>query len=144
MTEEYVKNKMKYLKISIILGILLLIFANLLPILSSTFTTDEFWTSVLSCWGAIFLVFGLVRSYMIRKNPGWVEANEIAEYDERNTVIRGKAAYLTFVMSIVVLALMSTVFIYLDYLIPLYLSLGLMFGEYIIFIILTWHYGKKL
>lgn len=144
MTEQYVKNKIKYLKIFIILGLLLLIVSNILPLLNNTFTENDFWTSMLSCWGAIFLVSGLVRWYMIKRNPVWVETNQIAEYDERNSIIRGRAAYLTFVISIIFLALMSTIFIYLDYLIPLYLTLSLMFGQYIIFIILIWYYGKKL
>ncbi|WP_409200447.1 DUF2178 domain-containing protein [Methanobrevibacter sp. DSM 116169] len=144
MTEQYVKNKIKYLKISIIIGILLLIVSNILPFLNYTFTEDNFWTNMLSCWGAIFLVAGLVRWYMIKKNPTWVETNEIEEYDERNSIIRGQAAYLTFVISTIFLALMSTVFIYLDYLIPLYLSLILLFGQYIVFIVLIKYYSRKL
>ncbi|MDR0900765.1 MAG: hypothetical protein LBM26_03805 [Methanobrevibacter sp.] len=143
MSEEYVK-KIRHSKIVIILGILILIVSNIFLLLNYTFTEDGFWIRVLNYVGAFLFVFGLVRWYMIKRNPALVESNETTELDKRKSIIRGQAAYLTLVISTIVLALMNVIFIYLDYLIPLYLSLGLMFGQCIIYIVLIWHYGKKL
>jgi uncharacterized membrane protein len=138
MSEEYVKNKIIYSKIFIVLGLLILIVTNVFPLLNG------FWISILNFWGAFFLVFGLVSLLMIKRNTALVEANEVPNYGERNSIIRGQAAYLTFTISIIFLALMTTIFIYLDDLIPFYLSLGLMIGECIIYMVLIWYYSKKI
>jgi len=142
--KAYVDNKKRYLFIFAIIGLFLIVITNIGILLIPSFAANDFWPEILNLWGLIFLVSSLARFYLMKTRPELNRRNRIDEYDERNTLIRGKAAYATYVLSIVLLALIGTVLIYLDYMFPAYLVTALIFAEFLALLIFTKYYGTKL
>lgn len=141
MSDKFLEKKMKYVKLLLTIGIILIVLNILLSYLS--IQIPEFWQIMLNCWGAIFLVMGIAR-YCLYKNKNTLKYYKITETDERNNIIMGKAGYLSFVVSIIGLAALSVVLVYLDHILPVYLTLSLLLIEYLVFIVLSWHYNKTL
>lgn len=142
--EKYIDNKKRYLIIFALVGLFLIIITNIASLLIPQFAADTFWPKMLNLWGLIFLVSALVRLYVMRVRPMWSRKSRIDEYDERNTLIRGKAAYATYVFTICFLALLATVLLYLDYTFSAMLITVLMFMEFFVLLIFTKYYGNKL
>ena len=142
--KAYVDNKKRYLIVFTVIGLFLIVVTNIGTLLIPKFAANDFWPEILNIWGLILIVSSLVRFYLMKIRPEWNRRNKIVEYDERNTLIRGKAAYTTYVLSIVLLAIIGTVLIYLDYIFPAYLVTALMFTEFLALLLFTKYYGTKL
>jgi uncharacterized membrane protein len=76
--------------------------------------------------GVVAAILGSVGMILFRKNPHGEFQQKIEENDERNIKIREKAAYSTFFVTLSGLSVVEIVFLYLDYMIPCFIVLGLM------------------
>ncbi|MDR2966666.1 MAG: DUF2178 domain-containing protein [Methanobacteriaceae archaeon] len=141
--KAYIDNKKRYLIIFVAIGLFLIVVTNIGTLFIPKFAADDFWPEILNIWGLILIVPSLVEFYL-KIRPEWNKRNRIVEYDERNILIRGKAAYATYVLSVVLLAIIGTVLIYLDYIFPAYLVTALMFVEFLALLFFTKYYGTKL
>lgn len=139
--DEFLDKKIKFIKVYIILGILLLLIGIYLNVFS--ITIGDFWLIMINTWGAVFIVMGIVRALMY-KNKAILKFYKIHETDERSELLRGKAGYLTFVFSTVGLAICGVIFAAMGLIIPFTIILILLFAQYILFFILMWNYSKKL
>ena len=138
--EEFLNYKLKYIKPMIIIGVCFIILNFLLPIFN--IKISQFASSMLSIWGLILIVMGVAK-YCMFKNESIAKYYKINENDERNTIIRGRASYLTFVFSTLALAFLTILFIALDYKIVYMLTAGLLAVQYVLFFVLIKYYGKK-
>lgn len=141
MSNDFLDKKMKWVKIYIIFGILLILVNFCFDLLNVDI--GEFWQIMLSTWGIIFVVMGIVR-FLLYQNDSVLKKYKIAESDERYELLRGKAGYLTFILSTITLAICSVIFISIDLLIPGFVVLDILFMQYIVFLVLVWYYSKKL
>lgn len=141
MSNEFYKKKMRYVKAYIIFGVILIILNLILDL--SNVNIGDFWSIMLTTWGAIFIVMGIAR-FLLYRNKAILKQYKIAETDERNEILRGKAAYMAFVFSTIALAICCVVFVSLNLVIPTIIVLIILLAQYIVFSILVWHFGKKL
>lgn len=142
--EEYINNKKRYYIFFGLIGLFLIIITNIASLLIPQFASDMFWPKILNLWGLIFLISAIARLYIMRARPMWTRKNRIDEYDERNSLIRGKASYATYVFTICSLALLATILLYLDYNFSAILITVLIFMEFIVLLIFTKYYGDRL
>ena len=141
MSDNFLNKKMKYVKAYIIFGVILIAANFGLSFLNVDI--GDFWPIMLTTWGAVFIVMGIAR-FLLYRNKSVLKSYKIAETDERNELLRGKAGYVTFVFSIIALAICSVIFISMDLTIPALVTLILLLVQYALFSILVWHYSKKL
>lgn len=141
MSDNFLNKKMKYVKAYIILGVILIAANFVLSFLNVDI--GDFWPIMLTTWGAVFIVMGIAR-FLLYRNKSVLKFYKIAETDERNGLLRGKAGYLTFVFSIIALAICSVIFVSMDLTIPALVTLMLLLLQYALFSILVWYYSKKL
>ena len=141
MSDNFLNKKMKYVKAYIIFGVILIAANFGLSFLNVDI--GDFWPIMLTTWGAVFIVMGIARFFLYR-NKSVLKFYKIAETDERNELLRGKAGYVTFVFSIIALAICSVIFVSMDLTIPALVTLMLLLVQYALFSILVWYYSKKL
>ena len=141
MSDNFLNKKMKYVKAYIIFGVILIAANFGLSFLNVDI--GDFWPIMLTTWGAVFIVMGIAR-FLLYRNKSVLKSYKIAETDERNELLRGKAGYVTFVFSIIALAICSVIFISMDLTIPALVTLILLLIQYALFSILVWYYSKKL
>ena len=141
MSDNFLNKKMKYVKAYIIFGVILIAANFALSFLNVDI--GDFWSIMLTTWGAVFIVMGIARFFLYR-NKSVLKFYKIAETDERNELLRGKAGYVTFVFSIIALAICSVIFVSMDLTIPALVTLILLLVQYALFSILVWYYSKKL
>lgn len=141
MSDNFLNKKMKYVKAYIIFGVILIAANFALSFLNVDI--DDFWSIMLTTWGAVFIVMGIAR-FLLYRNKSVLKFYKIAETDERNELLRGKAGYVTFVFSIIALAICSVIFVSMDLTIPALVTLILLLIQYALFSILVWYYSKKL
>ena len=141
MSDNFLNKKMKYVKAYIIFGVILIAANFGLSFLNVDI--GDFWPIMLTTWGAVFIVMGIAR-FLLYRNKSVLKFYKIAETDERNELLRGKAGYLTFVFSIIALAICSVIFVSMDLTIPALVTLMLLLPQYALFSILVWYYSKKL
>ncbi|RBQ24606.1 hypothetical protein ALNOE001_00330 [Candidatus Methanobinarius endosymbioticus] len=127
-----------------LLGLFLIIITNISTLLVPEFTVNSFWPDFLNLWGLILLVSTLARLYLLKTRPMGMRRNRIDEYVERNSLIRGKAVYVTYIFTICLLALLATVLIYLGYAFSATLITIVLFIEFAALLIFTKYYGNKL
>lgn len=139
--DKFLNKKMKAVKIQIAIGVTLILLNLLISFLK--INIGEFWPIMLDTWGLIFVVMGVARFLMYR-NDSILKYYKIAECDERNDMLRGKAGYVTFAVSIILLAIVSVIFVSMDLMAPAIITLAILFAQYILFLILMWYYSKKL
>ncbi len=142
--DDYKIKKMRNIKIFIILGLGLILVSNLLGFLGIKIGKDDFWLDMFNMWGLILVIGTLAKYILIKRHPNWEKINKIAEYDERNVFIRGKAAYSSFIISSMGLAIIDVILVYLDYIIPVYLVTAILFIQYLSLLGFTQYYGKKI
>jgi len=141
MSDNFLNKKMKYVKAYIIFGVILI--ATNFGLSFLNVGIGDFWSIMLTTWGAVFIVMGIAR-FLLYRNKSVLKFYKIAETDERNELLRGKAGYLTFVFSIIALAICSVIFVSMDLTIPALVTLILLLVQYALFSILVWYYSKKL
>lgn len=139
--DKYLDKKVKYIKLYIILGIILILIN--FYFISFNINIGDFKSIMLNTLGAIFVVMGISKA-LLYKNKVILNFYKIQETDERNELLRGKAGYLTFVFSSMGLAICSIIFSAMDLMIPFIVILTLLFVQFILFFSLVWYYSKKL
>jgi uncharacterized membrane protein len=96
--------------------------------------------SGVGCAAIILYVVGVA---LAAKNPKTQKQQEIEAKDERSIKIREKAAYSTFFITLAGLSIVEIAFVWLEYLIPCYVVIGLMAIHVIsYFIFLSWSNNK--
>lgn len=85
-----------------------------------------------------------IKLYQIKKKPKKFEEHIIGQNDERNIAIRGYAGYTTFITTLITISIMSLIFMFLDYTLPLIIGAGLLWIHIISFLIFTRYYGKRM
>lgn len=94
--------------------------------------------------GGAWIGISSIRLYQIKKKPKHYEKQIIGQYDERNIAIRGYAGYATFISTLLTIGIMSFIFMFLDYTLPLIIGAGLLLIHIVSFLLFARHYGKKL
>lgn len=141
--DDFLKNKFKYIKITIAIGIGFFLAGAIFVTFSSQLPVDPFWISMCSVFGLMFLVIGVAK-YLLFSNEKYAKNYKINEADERNTIIRERAAYLAFMFSNLVLAVLTVIFVSLDMMVVFQVTGILLASQYIVFFILCKYYDKKL
>lgn len=85
-----------------------------------------------------------IKLYQIKKRPEKYEEQIIEQYDERNMAIRGYAGYAAFITTLLTIGIMSLIFMWLDYTIPMLIGVGLLLIHIISFLFFSRYYGKKI
>jgi len=85
-----------------------------------------------------------IKLYQIKNKPKKYEEQIIGQYDERNIAIRGYAGYATFITTLLAIGIMSFIFMFLDYTLPLIIGAGLLLIHIVSFLLFARHYSKKL
>ncbi len=130
------KNKKTKYIVLIILGII--------TIIASIFLNMNGWIAVgggLIGFGTASLGLSLIK---LLSKPETQKANEIAETDERNQAIRGKAAYASNMIILVCLAVACIVYMQIDQWITAIVFFGLLVIQTISLLIATKVYGSKM
>ena len=65
--------------------------------------------------GFAWIVYGGINLYYLKKRPDIIKLQEIAEKDERNIIIREKAGYCTFIITLFTLVIVEFAFLILGY-----------------------------
>lgn len=138
MTNKFFEEKVKKLKIILIIGIICMALGLILKISP---TTQE--QSYILLIIGLIIIFGTTIKYLMFKNDNILEVYEITETDERQIQLRGKSAYLSFVYSTIILAIVSMIFVFLEYYTQLYYVLAILISQYILFIVLSKYYDKN-
>jgi hypothetical protein len=141
---DYKNKKIRNIRIFIGLGVGLIILSGILNFFEIKIGIDDFWITMFNTFGLMLVVGSLSRYILIKRKPSWLRINKIAEHDERNVFLRGKAAYSAFIISLMGLTLIAVIFVYLEYIIPLYLVTSIIIIQYISFLVFTKYYGNKL
>ncbi len=112
--------------------------------------SNEAWQSVpfvMTGFGAGITVVGLAcifRQKMIEKDPEKAKQYEIAEKDERNIQLREKAGYATWYITLFMLAILSLIFVMLDYKLQSFLTIGVLLIHVISLFVYIFIYNKKI
>lgn len=103
--------------------------------------------SVLTGFGAGIIGVGVAGTLLkknLKSNPEKAKEYEIAEKDERNIRIREKAGYSAWYTGVFILAVLSLIFLILDYKLPCFIAIGVLFVHIINLFIFIYIYNKKL
>ena len=141
--EDFLKNKFKFIKLTITLGICFFIIGALLILFNTQIHVDEFWVSMCFIFGVLCLVIGAVK-YVLFNNDKYAKSYKINEEDEGYIIIRERSAYMAFTFSNVVLAILTVFFVSLDMTIAFQVTGVLLAIQYIVFFILIRYYDKKI
>jgi len=141
---DYKKKKIRNMQLYGLAGIGLLLITLVLGYFNITIGKGDFFTDMLSVWSAILIVGSITQYIKIKRMPNLLKIDKITEYDERNVILRGKSAYLSFILSTIGLAIIMIILIYLDYIIPLYLVSALLVIQYISFLVFVIYFDKRM
>lgn len=92
----------------------------------------------------VWIGISSTKLYQIEKEPKKYEDQIVGQYDERNIAIRGSAGYATFITTLLTISIMSIIFMFLDYTLPLIFGVALLLNHTFSFLIFIRYYGKKL
>jgi hypothetical protein len=94
--------------------------------------------------GGVWTGVGIMNLFKIKNQPKKYEEQMIGQNDERNIAIRGYAGYATFITTFLGICLMASVFIVLDYTVPLIIAAGLFLVHFASFLLFAIYYSKKI
>lgn len=94
--------------------------------------------------GCAAIALGVVGMVSLKRKPADARQHAINENDERFIKIREKSAYGTFFVTMISLSVVELVFVWLDYLIPCYIIIGLMAIHVFSYFIFLYLNNKKL
>lgn len=97
-----------------------------------------------SGFGAAIIGVGVMNLFLITRKPEVIKQQEINEKDERLVKIREKSAYTTFFITLFGMAAVEMIFLFMDYMIPCFIIIGLMAVHVISLFVFIYHYNKKL
>jgi hypothetical protein len=99
---------------------------------------------VISGLGGAWIGISSIKLYQIKKKPKKYKEQIIGQSDERSITIRGYAGHATFVTTLLAISIMSLIFMFLDYTLPLIIGAGLLLIHIVSFLIFARYYEKKL
>lgn len=94
--------------------------------------------------GCSMIAIGVLNVYVIEKKPEAVKSQEINEKDERFVKLREKSAYATYYVTLFSMAAVEVSFLFMDYLIPCFVVIGLMVLQTASFLFFMRRYGKQM
>ena len=86
----------------------------------------------------------IIRQRILDKNPQIAKQYEINENDERNILIREKAGYATWYLTLFMLAIISLIFIILDYKVASFILIGVLLIHCISLFVYSHIFSKKI
>jgi len=95
-------------------------------------------------FGSAITAVAVCSLIVVKRRPDMLKEEEINEKDERHIQIRGRSAQNTFYISLFGMAAVEIVFLFMDYLIPCFVMIGLMFLHVISYFAFLGHYAKKM
>lgn len=132
------KKKRNYMLI-VALGLVLM----LSGILVEYFVGESRYLGFASGFGAAMIGVGIMNLFLITRKPEVIKQQEINQKDERFVKIREKSAYATFFVTLFSMAAVEMIFLFMDFLIPCFIIIGLMAFHVISFFVSIYHYNKK-
>lgn len=133
------KKKGNYILI-VALGMVLM----LSGILVEYFVGESRYLGFASGFGAAMIGVGVMNLFLITRKPEVIKQQEINEKDERFVKIREKSAYTTFFVTLFGMVAVEMIFLFMDYMIPCFIVIGLMAVHVISLFVSIYHYNKKL
>lgn len=134
------KSKALYI-ILLIIGVALIVSG----ILVNYFLDSSKYLGFGSGLGSAFIAIGIMNLILLKvQKPEVLKQQQINEKDERNIKIREKSAYATFYITMFGLTVVELIFVLLDYVIPGFIVMGLLFIHIISLLLYTAHYSKKI
>ena len=95
-------------------------------------------------FGSAIVAVAAVNLILIKRNPDKQRQQEINEKDERSIRIREKSAQSTWYVTLFSLLALEFAFLFLDYLIPCYVVIGVMVIHVVSYFIFIYRNNKKL
>ncbi len=134
------KHQKKFFIAVVVLGVALLVSGFIVEALLGESRFLGFATG----FGSAIIAVAVVNLARNKRDPQLVKEQEINEKDERHIQIRGRAAQNTFYVSLFGMVAVVIAFVFLDYMVPCFIMIGLMFLHAISYFAFLGHYDKKM
>ncbi|MDD3315346.1 MAG: DUF2178 domain-containing protein [Syntrophaceticus sp.] len=135
-----IKKKKGYYILIVALGMVLMLSGILVEYLVG----ESRYLGFASGFGAAMIGVGVMNLFLITRKPEVIKQQEINQKDERFVKIREKSAYTTFFITLFGMAAVEMIFLFMDYMIPCFIIIGLMAVHVISLFVFIYHYNKKL
>jgi len=135
-----IKKKKGYYILIVALGMVLMLSGILVEYLVG----ESRYLGFASGFGAAMIGVGVMNLFLIIRKPEVIKQQEINQKDERFVKIREKSAYTTFFITLFGMAAVEMIFLFMDYMIPCFIIIGLMAVHVISLFVFIYHYNKKL
>lgn len=112
--------------------------------IANYFELDNRFFGFASGIGCAAIALGFVGMVSLKRKPEDVKQQEINENDERSIKIREKSAYSTFFVTMIGLSAVELTFVWLDYIVPCFIIIGLMSVHVISYFIFLYRNNNKL
>ncbi len=113
-------------------------------VISIFFEIDNRFLSFFSGLGCALVGIAFMNLFLFAKKPQIIKQQEINQNDERFIKIREKSAYATFFTTMFGLVVVEFIFLWLDYSIPCFIVIVLMFVHIISLFLFMFYNSKKL
>ena len=135
-----IKKKKGYYILIVALGMVLMLSGILVEYLVG----ESRYLGFASGFGAAMIGVGVMNLFLITRKPEVIKQQEINQKDERFVKIREKSAYTTFFVTLFGMVAVEMIFLFMDYMIPCFIVIGLMAVHVISLFVSIYHYNKKL
>jgi hypothetical protein len=134
-----IKKEKTFFVVLLILGAALILAGIIIDHLSE-FDTE----GILSGLGGGWVIISWFKLYQIKKHPDRYVKEKTEASDERSIAIRGMASYCTFLLSLILFAILALIFTYLNYTLPAVIAGIAFFIQFVGFIVFVFYYRHKL